>query len=55
MTRRPYPVPAADPQAFDDPAWSELPVEQDVDAVDLITGRDGIWATRQRFPLGPSG
>ena len=46
---------AADPHAFDDPAWSTLPVEQDVDAVDLITGRDGVWATRHRFPLGRPG
>ena len=46
---------AADPNAFDDPAWSTLPVEQDVDAVDLITGRDGRWATRHRFPLGRPG
>ena len=46
---------ASDPHAFDDPAWSELPVEQDVEAVDLITGRDGVWATRHRFPLGRSG
>ena len=46
---------AAGPHAFDDPAWGGLPVEQDVDAVDLITGRDGRWATRHRFPLGGSG
>ena len=42
----------ADPRALDDPAWTTLPVEQLVDAIDLITGRDGRWATRRRFPLG---
>jgi 2'-5' RNA ligase len=47
--------PAGEPDAFADPAWSTLPVEQEVDAVDLITGRDGVWATRHRFPLGRSG
>jgi 2'-5' RNA ligase len=46
---------STDPRAFDDPAWSELPVEQDVDAVDLITGGDGRWATRHRFSLGRVG
>jgi 2'-5' RNA ligase len=43
---------AADAAAFEDPAWAALPVTQDVDAIDLITGRDGRWATRYRFPLG---
>jgi 2'-5' RNA ligase len=47
--------PAADPLALDDPAWRTLPVEQLVDAVDLITGQDGRWATRHRFPLGTAG
>ncbi len=28
------------------------PSTQLVDAIDLITGRDGRWATRRRFPLG---
>ena len=46
---------ATDPRAFDDPAWVTLPVHQDVDAVHLITGRDGVWASRRRFPLGGAG
>lgn len=46
---------AADPLAMDDPAWRTLPVDQLVDAIDLITGRDGVWAARRRFPLGTSG
>jgi 2'-5' RNA ligase len=46
---------AADPLALEDPAWRTLPVDQLVDAIDLITGRDGRWATRRRFPLGTSG
>ena len=41
--------------AFEDGRWSTLPVEQDVDAVDLITGRGGRWGTRRRFPLGAAG
>ena len=41
--------------AFDDPAWAALPIAQDVDAIALITGRDGRWATRRRFPLGIAG
>jgi 2'-5' RNA ligase len=41
-----------EPGALDDPAWATLPVEQVVDGIDLITGRDGRWATRRRFPLG---
>ncbi len=41
--------------AFDDPAWATLPVRQDVDAIDLITGRDGRWATRRRYALGAAG
>lgn len=45
----------ADPLALDDPAWRTLPVEQLVDAIDLITGRDGQWATRRRFALGTAG
>ena len=45
----------ADPLALEDPAWQSLPVEQVVDAIDLITGRDGRWATRRRFPLGTAG
>ena len=45
----------ADPGALDDPAWTTLPIEQLVDAIDLITGRDGRWATRRRFPLGTDG
>jgi 2'-5' RNA ligase len=43
---------AAERRPFDDPAWATLPVEQPVDAIDLITDRDGAWATRRRFPLG---
>ena len=46
---------ATDPRALDDPAWQALPVDQLVDAIDLITGRDGTWATRRRFPLGTAG
>lgn len=46
---------AADPRALDDPAWEALPVEHLVDAIDLITGGDGGWATRRRFPLGTAG
>jgi 2'-5' RNA ligase len=46
---------AIDPLALEDPAWQTLPVEQLVDAIDLITGRDGVWATRRRFPLGTAG
>ena len=46
---------AANPRAFDDPGWAALPVQQDVDAVDLITARDGRWATRHRFSLRPAG
>ena len=45
---------AAIPLALEDPAWRTLPVDQLVDAIDLITGRDGRWATRRRFPLGTS-
>jgi len=45
----------ADPLALEDPAWRTLPVEQLVDAISLITGRDGVWATRRRFPLGTAG
>ena len=45
----------ADPGALDDPAWTALPVEQLVDAIALITGRDGRWATPRRFPHGPAG
>ena len=47
--------PAGDPLALDDPAWRTLPVEQLVDAVDLITAGDGRWATRRGFPLGTAG
>jgi 2'-5' RNA ligase len=36
---------------FADPAWAELPVSQRVTAVDLITERDGRWASRHRFAL----
>ena len=43
---------ASEPGALDEPAWQALPFEQLVDAIDLITGRDGAWATRRRFPLG---
>ena len=45
----------SDPLALDDPAWASLPVTRAVDAIDLITGRDGRWATRHRFPLGSAG
>ena len=45
----------ADHGALDDPAWAALPVEQVVEAIDLITERDGRWATRGRFPLGTAG
>ncbi len=41
-----------EPEALDDPAWTTLPVSHDIDAIDLITGRRGRWATRRRFPLG---
>ena len=46
---------ASDPLALEAPAWRTLPVEQLVDAIDLITGRDGAWDTRRRFPLGTAG
>jgi hypothetical protein len=45
----------AAPDALDDPAWAALPVAQLVDSIDLITGRDGQWASRRRFPLGTAG
>ena len=43
---------ASDPGALEDAAWATLPNAQVVDAIDLITGRNGRWATRRRFPLG---
>jgi len=46
---------ASDPGALEDPAWGTLPNAQVVDAIDLITGRNGRWATRRRFPLGTAG
>jgi 2'-5' RNA ligase len=34
-----------------DAAWQELPTTAMVDAVELITNRDGRWAMRHRFPM----
>ena len=44
-----------DPRGARDPAWSELPVEQRVDAVSLIVARGGsLGDACVRLPLGGS-
>ena len=43
---------AHDPAVAGNPAWSELPVTQLVDAVELIVrGMDGRWVVERRFPM----
>ena len=47
---------ALDPAVIADPAWTELPVTRDVDAVELIErGDDGRWRADRTFRLnGPA-